>query len=158
MSTFGINLLLVHIMRKARIAIGCDHAGFEYKNFIKEKLTAGGFSVRDYGTNSTDSVDYPDYVHPLSKAIEKQVEDVGILICGSANGVAITANKHQGIRAAIVWEKDIAALARQHNDANIICIPARFISKEQAIELIEIFLNTEFEGGRHAQRVNKIAL
>jgi len=145
-------------MKKARIAIGCDHAGFEYKNFIKEKLNSAGYPVRDYGTNSGDSVDYPDYVHPLSKAIEKHVEDVGILICGSANGVAITANKHQGIRAAIVWENDIAALARQHNYANVICIPARFVSKEQAVEFIDIFLNTEFEGGRHAQRVNKIAL
>jgi len=158
LSTFGINLLSVYIMKKARIAIGCDHAGFEYKNFIKEKLNSAGYPVRDYGTNSGDSVDYPDYVHPLSKAIEKHVEDVGILICGSANGVAITANKHQGIRAAIVWENDIAALARQHNDANVICIPARFVSKEQAVEFIDIFLNTEFEGGRHAQRVNKIAL
>lgn len=158
MSTFGINLLLVHIMKKPRIAIGSDHAGFEYKNFLKEKLIAEGYAVHDYGTNSPDSVDYPDYVHPLSVAIEKKVEDTGILICGSANGVAITANKHQGVRAAIVWQADIASLARLHNDANIICIPARFITKEQAFSFVEIFLKTDFEGGRHSQRVNKIAI
>ncbi len=145
-------------MRKPRIAIGSDHAGFEYKNYIKERLLIEEFSVHDYGTNSADSVDYPDYVHPLSTAVEKSIEDIGILICGSANGVAITANKHQGIRAAIVWQEDIAALARLHNDANVICIPARFVSKEQALSFVKIFLSTDFEGGRHAQRVGKIAL
>ena len=158
MSTFGINLLPVDTMKKPRIAIGSDHAGFEYKNYLKEKLISGGFSIHDYGTHSPDSVDYPDYVHPLAFAIEKKVEDVGILICGSANGVAITANKHQGIRAAIVWQADIASLARLHNDANVICIPARFITKEQALSFVEVFLNTDFEGGRHSQRVNKIAI
>lgn len=145
-------------MKKSRIAIGSDHAGFEFKNFLKAQLIADEYTVHDYGTNSLDSVDYPDYVHPLSTAIEKKIEDIGILICGSANGVAITANKHQGIRAAIVWQEDLAALARQHNDANIICIPARFITKEQTLAFVKIFLNTEFEGGRHTQRVNKIAL
>lgn len=145
-------------MKKARIAIGSDHAGYEYKNFLKEKLLSDGYSVHDYGTNSSDSVDYPDYVHPLCKALEKKIEDTGILICGSANGVAITANKHQGIRAAIVWQEDISSLARLHNDANVICIPARFVSMEQALSFVNIFLKTEFEGGRHAQRVNKIAL
>lgn len=145
-------------MKKARIAIGCDHAGFEYKNYLKEHLQAEDFLVHDYGTNSPDSVDYPDYVHPLSLAVEKKVEDIGILICGSANGVAITANKHQGIRAAIVWKEEIASLARLHNDANVICLPARFISREQALAFVKIFLQTEFEGGRHSTRVNKIAL
>jgi ribose 5-phosphate isomerase B len=145
-------------MKKARIAIGSDHAGFEYKNFIKANLISEGFAVHDYGTHSEDSVDYPDYVHPLSSAIEKKVEDVGILICGSANGVCITANKHQGIRAAIVWQDDLSALARLHNDANVICLPARFITKEQALTFVKTFLSTDFEGGRHSQRVNKIAL
>ncbi len=145
-------------MKKPRIAIGCDHAGYEYKNFIKEYLTAEGISVHDYGTHTEDSVDYPDYVHPLSLAIEKKVEDYGILICGSANGVAITANKHQGIRAAIAWQQEIAALARRHNDANVICLPARFITKTQALDFVRTFLETDFEGGRHSQRVKKIAL
>jgi len=145
-------------MKKPRIAIGSDHAGYEYKNFIREQLTAEGIFVHDYGTHSEDSVDYPDYVHPLSLAIEKKIEDLGILICGSANGVAITANKHQGIRAAIAWQQEIAALARRHNDANIICLPARFITKTQALDFVRIFLETDFEGGRHSQRVNKIAL
>ena len=145
-------------MIKIRIAIGSDHAGYEHKQFLKEQLISDGYTVHDYGTHSIESVDYPDYVHPLANAIEKRLEDVGILICGSSNGVAITANKHQGIRAAIVWQEDIAALARLHNDANIICFPARFISRELALKCLYVFLNTDFEGGRHAQRVNKIAL
>lgn len=145
-------------MKKPRIAIGSDHAGFEYKRYLKDLLSADDYPVHDYGTSSPDSVDYPDYVHPLATAVEKKVEDIGILICGSANGVAITANKHQGIRAAIVWEENIAALARMHNDANIICLPARFITKEQALLFVKTFLSTDFEGGRHALRVNKIAL
>ncbi len=145
-------------MKKHRIGIGSDHAGFEYKTYLIKLLLEDEYAVHDYGTNTSDSVDYPDYVHPLSTAVEKKVEDVGILICGSANGVAITANKHQGIRAAIVWEENVAELARLHNDANVICLPARFITKEQAYVFVKKFLSTDFEGGRHTLRVNKIAL
>ncbi|HEY0732364.1 MAG TPA: ribose 5-phosphate isomerase B [Chitinophagaceae bacterium] len=139
------------------IAIGADHAGFEYKSAIADQLKMKGYQVKDYGTYSTDSVDYPDFAHPVASAVENGESGVGILICGSANGVAISANKHQGIRAAITWEQDIARLARQHNNANIICIPARFVSTPIAEEMINIFLATEFEGGRHEKRVNKIA-
>ena len=139
------------------IAIGADHAGFEYKSAIVDQLKMKGYQVKDYGTYSTDSVDYPDFAHPVSNAVEKGESGVGILICGSANGVAVSANKHQGIRAAITWEQEIARLARQHNNANIICIPARFVSTPEAEEMINIFLATEFEGGRHEKRVNKIA-
>ena len=139
------------------IAIGADHAGFEYKSAIADQLKMKGYQVKDYGTYSTDSVDYPDFAHPVANAVEKGESGVGILICGSANGVAISANKHQGIRAAITWEQEIARLARQHNNANIICIPARFVSTPIAEEMINIFLSTEFEGGRHEKRVNKIA-
>lgn len=140
-----------------KIAIGGDHAGFEYKGKLVQKLTSLGFEVKDFGPFSTDSVDYPDYVHPLSSAIEGGEYELGIVICGSGNGVAITANKHQGIRAALCWNEDLAALARQHNNANVLALPARFISYELAERLAEIFLSTPFEGGRHANRVNKIA-
>lgn len=140
-----------------KIAIGGDHAGFEYKGQLIEKLTSLGYEVKDFGPFSTDSVDYPDYVHPLCTAIEGGEYELGIVICGSGNGVAITANKHQGIRAALCWNEDLAALARQHNNANVIALPARFISYEHAERLTEIFLTTEFEGGRHQNRVNKIA-
>jgi ribose 5-phosphate isomerase B len=140
-----------------KIAIGGDHAGFEYKGKLVEKLTSLGYEVKDFGPFSSDSVDYPDYVHPLCLAIEKEEFDLGIVICGSGNGVAITANKHQGIRAALCWNEDLAALSRQHNNANVIALPARFISYEHAEKLSEIFLTTEFEGGRHQNRVNKIA-
>lgn len=140
-----------------KIAIGGDHAGFEYKSNLIEKLISLGYEVKDFGPFSTDSVDYPDYVHPLCSAIEGGEFELGIVICGSGNGVAITANKHQGIRAALCWNEDLAALARQHNDANVIALPARFISYELAESLAEIFLKTEFEGGRHQNRVNKIA-
>ena len=140
-----------------KIAIGGDHAGFEYKGKLIQKLTALGFEVKDFGPFSDASVDYPDYVHPLCTAIEAGEFELGIVICGSGNGVAITANKHQGIRAALCWNEDLAALARQHNNANVLAIPARFISYELAEKLAEIFLTTEFEGGRHANRVNKIA-
>ena len=140
-----------------KIAIGADHAGFEYKGKLIEKLTLLGYEVKDFGPFSTASVDYPDYVHPLCSAIEKGEFELGIVICGSGNGVAITANKHQGIRAALCWNEDLAALARQHNNANVIALPARFISYEHAERLTEIFLTTDFEGGRHQNRVNKIA-
>ncbi|WP_026950737.1 ribose 5-phosphate isomerase B [Algoriphagus mannitolivorans] len=140
-----------------KIAIGGDHAGFDYKAKMIEKLGSLGYEVKDFGPFTTDSVDYPDYVHPLSTAVEKGEYELGIVICGSGNGVAITANKHQGIRAALCWNEDLAALARQHNNANVLAIPARFISYELAEKLAEIFLTTDFEGGRHSNRVNKIA-
>ncbi len=140
-----------------RVAIGGDHAGFEYKTILIKHLKENGFEVKDFGPYSSDSADYPDYVHPLCNAIEAKEADYGVLICGSANGVAITANKHQKIRAAICWQNELAALARQHNDANIICLPARFISSYNAQKMVDIFLTTDFEGGRHARRVGKIA-
>jgi ribose 5-phosphate isomerase B len=140
------------------IAIGCDHAGVEYKNVIKTHLESMGVKMIDKGTNTMDSVDYPDYAHPVALTVESNEANFGILICGSANGVCITANKHAGIRAALCWRKDVAELARQHNDANVICLPARFISIEEAILFTDAFLNTPFEGGRHQNRVEKIDL
>jgi len=138
------------------IAIGCDHAGYEYKEAIKKMLTDEGYAVTDFGTNSSASVDYPDYVHPVCNAVENGKAETGILLCGSGNGVCMTANKHQHIRAALCWTKEIAELARQHNNANVICIPARFTALEQAKGLVKMFLSTEFEGGRHQKRVEKI--
>ena len=138
------------------IAIGSDHAGFNYKESIKDHLTKNGFTITDLGTFTEASCDYPDYAHAVATAVEQGVCEKGVLICGSANGVAITANKHAGIRAAICWEKEIAILARAHNDANIICIPARFVSTDIAFEMTDAFFSTEFEGGRHATRVGKI--
>lgn len=138
------------------IAIGCDHAGFPYKDSIKKLLESKGIKVLDFGTNSPDSVDYPDFVHPTANSVEANEAELGVLLCGSGNGVAITANKHQGIRAALCWQKDIAELARQHNNANIIALPVRFISEELALEMVSVFIETEFEGGRHARRVGKI--
>lgn len=140
------------------IAIGCDHAGVEYKNVIKTHLESIGIKMIDKGTNTVDSVDYPDYAHPVALTVESNEANFGILICGSANGVCITANKHAGIRAALCWRKDVAELARQHNDANVICLPARFISIEEAISFTDAFLHTPFEGGRHQNRVDKIDL
>ena len=140
-----------------KIAIGGDHAGFEYKVAIVELLQAQGHEVKDFGPHSADSVDYPDYVHPLAQGVEKQEFDLGILICGSGNGVAMTANKYQDIRAALCWEVSLAALARQHNNANILCLPARFVDLVLAKQMVETFLTTDFEGGRHERRVNKIA-
>lgn len=140
-----------------KIAIGGDHAGFEFKAKLVNKLESQGYEVKDFGPFSDASVDYPDYVHPLSTAIENGEYELGIVICGSGNGVAITANKHQGIRAALCWNEELAALSRQHNDANVIALPARFISYDLAEKLVEIFLTTDFEGGRHQNRVNKIA-
>lgn len=139
------------------IAVGSDHAGFEYKQRMVEYLRERGYTVLDLGAQSTTSADYPDFAHPVASAVEEGKASFGVLICGSANGVAITANKHQGIRAAICWQTDIAKLARQHNDANIICIPARFVAFENARDMTDLFIATEFEGGRHQNRVNKIA-
>ncbi len=142
-------------MRK--IGIGGDHAGFDYKKAIKESLTQKGFEVVDFGPDSDASADYPDFVHPLATAVEQGDVELGIAICGSGNGVCMTVNKHQSIRGALVWNTELSALSRQHNNANIVCIPARFISLDLAEEIVDTFLNTEFEGGRHERRVNKIA-
>lgn len=139
------------------IAIGGDHAGFTYKSMLKEVLADEGYQIEDFGPHSDASVDYPDHVHPLAKAVTKQEAEFGILICGSGNGVAMTANKYPQIRAALCWEVEVAKLAREHNDANILCIPARFVSEEVAKEMVKVFLSTKFEGGRHQTRVNKIA-
>jgi ribose 5-phosphate isomerase B len=139
------------------IAIGCDHAGFEYKEAIKKWLTEKGYTVKDFGAPSLDSVDYPDFAHPTAASVENGEAAFGILFCGSANGVAITANKHQGVRAGLSWQNDVASLIRLHNDANVICIPARFVALPLAQQMIDIFMTTAFEGGRHATRVNKIA-
>lgn len=138
------------------IAIGCDHAGVEYKSQILETLKHTPFNVIDFGTNTTDSVDYPDFAHPVATSVEKNEAAFGILICGSANGVAITANKHQNIRAGLCWNIEVAKLTRQHNNANVICIPARFVSIDDAIDMINIFMQTSFEGGRHQNRIEKI--
>jgi len=140
---------------KIKIAIGADHAGFEYKELLKSYLT--DYEVKDFGTYSTQSVDYPDFAHPVASAVESGEHTFGILVCGSANGVAITANKHQQIRAAICWLNELAALARQHNNANVLCIPARFVSEDLAKEMVTTFINTPFEGGRHEGRVGKIS-
>ncbi|OQP67988.1 ribose 5-phosphate isomerase B [Niastella populi] len=139
------------------IAIGSDHAGFDYKVAIVKWLTEKGYQVSDKGVDENKSVDYPDYAHPVADAVEKGESAFGILLCGSANGVCITANKHQGIRAGLAFEPEVARLIRQHNDANIIGIPARFVSLDVAKEMITLFIETPFEGGRHQTRVNKIA-
>lgn len=139
------------------IALGCDHAGFEYKQIVLSWLQGKGYTVKDFGTMSKESVDYPDFAHAVASSVQHEECVCGILFCGSANGVAITANKHQAVRAAVCWQNEIAELARKHNDANIICIPARFVSEYLSQEMIESFLATAFEGGRHANRVNKIA-
>ncbi|MFO0507157.1 MAG: ribose 5-phosphate isomerase B [Chryseotalea sp.] len=142
---------------KPTIAIGSDHAGFEYKTALLQWLQNNGYTVKDFGTYSLEAADYPDFAHLVADAVEKKEFDLGVLLCGSANGVAITANKHQGIRAAICWTKEIAALARQHNNANVVCIPARFTAVQQAESILQTFLSTPFEGGRHEKRVQKIA-
>jgi ribose 5-phosphate isomerase B len=139
-----------------KIAIGADHAGFEYKEILKKWLQTNGFTVEDFGTHSAESADYPDFAHPVASAVEKNEFDLGLLLCGSANGVAMTANKHQGIRAAICWKEELAELARTHNDANVLCIPARHVSVELAEKILDKFLHSSFEGGRHGRRVDKI--
>jgi len=144
-------------MTSDTIAIGCDHAGFPYKDRIMSLLKEKGLEVLDFGTHSADSVDYPDYVHPVAEKVESGEARLGIVLCGSGNGVAMTVNKHQGIRAAVCWNTDLAKLARQHNDANVLSIPVRFVSEEMAVDMAEAFLSTNFEGGRHQRRVNKIA-
>jgi len=140
-----------------RIAIGNDHAGTQYKKIIVEHLKAKGIEVNNFGTDSEDSIDYPDYIHPVANAVESNKADFGIIICGSGNGAQMTANKHQGIRAALCWNNELVALARQHNNANVLSIPARFVSAHQAVNFVDVFLSTEFEGGRHQTRVDKIS-
>jgi ribose 5-phosphate isomerase B len=139
------------------ISIGCDHAGFPYKDSVVRLMKKRGIEVLDFGTNSPASVDYPDFVHPAANAVESGRAQLGILLCGSGNGVAMTANKHQGIRAALCWKTELASLARQHNNANMLALPVRFISKRLAMSIVNEFLDSNFEGGRHEGRVNKIA-
>jgi ribose 5-phosphate isomerase B len=140
-----------------KIAIGADHAGVDYKTEFIKMLEAEGHEIEDFGTYNSDSVDYPDFAHPVASSVETEKNELGILICGSANGVAMAANKHQGIRAAICWNEELAVLARQHNNANIVCIPARFISLDLAKSIVNKFLAEPFEGGRHGRRVDKIS-
>ena len=140
-----------------KISIGNDHAGTEYKNLISEYLTAQDHQLSNHGTDSDESVDYPDFVHPVASDVEEGRADFGIIICGSGNGANMTANKHQGVRSALCWNNEIVKLARQHNNANVLSIPARFITVPEALDMVKTFLETQFEGGRHAKRVDKIA-
>lgn len=140
-----------------KLGIGGDHAGYFYKEKLTAWLKEEGYEVIDFGPDTDQSVDYPDHAHPLASAVEKGEVDLGIAICGSGNGVCMTVNKHQGIRGALVWSSELAELARSHNNANIICIPARFVSFELAVEMTETFLKTDFEGGRHQRRIDKMS-
>ena len=144
-------------MNVNKLAIGCDHAGFELKEVLKKFLLAKNIEVIDFGTHSEESVDYADYAHPLAEAVESQRCDLGITICGSGNGITMTVNKHQGIRAALCWTAEISRLARAHNDANICSLPGRFVSVEEAKNIVDVFLSTPFEGGRHQKRIEKIS-
>ena len=137
------------------ISIGNDHAGVDYKNYIIENLK-DKHDIKNHGTDTESSVDYPDFAHPVSSDVDNQISNLGILICGSGNGVAMTANKYKNVRAALCWNEELAVLAKQHNNANIVCIPARFISREEALQIVKSFIQTGFEGGRHERRVNKI--
>jgi len=139
-----------------KIALGGDHGGYKAKTFVIEMLTKQDHILHDFGTNNEESVDYPDFVHPLATAVENEEFDFGILFCGSANGVCMSANKHQKIRAAIAWTAEIAALAKQHNNANVLCIPGRFLNESELEEIINSYINATFEGGRHQRRVDKI--
>lgn len=140
------------------IPIGADHAGFQLKSAVIKQLESMGYEVKDYGCYSEESIDYADFGHPVADHVEKNEGSKGIVICGSGNGINMTVNKHQGIRGALCWKKEIAQLAREHNDANILTLPARFVSVEEALEMVEIFLNTPFEGGRHQKRIDKIPM
>ena len=140
-----------------RISIGNDHAGVDYKKYIQEYLFVKNVEVKNYGTDSLDSVDYPDFAHPVSQDVNDESSDLGILICGSGNGVCMTANKYKNVRAALCWDKELAILSKTHNNANIVCIPARFVDKELALEIVKTFISENFEGGRHERRVNKIS-
>ncbi len=160
--SFAINnrlqfsLLLQKKMSSQIIPIGADHAGFQLKETIIKHLTAQGKLLEDFGCHSEESIDYPDYAHPVASKVEANDGMLGILICGSGNGINMTANKHQGIRSALCWKKEIAELARQHNDANILVLPARFLSESEALEIVDVFFSTDFEGGRHQKRIDKI--
>lgn len=140
----------------SKISIGCDHAGYELKEFVSKFLKEKGYEIQDEGTYSLDSVDYPDFSHKVAESVANKEVDFGVLICGSANGVSISANKHKNVRAAIAWIPEIAALAKQHNNANILSLPARYVSNEEAQAIVEAYLDAEFEGGRHQRRVEKI--
>jgi ribose 5-phosphate isomerase B len=140
------------------IAVASDHAGYDLKNIISEHLKLKGFSIKDFGCYSNESCDYADYAHPLAEAIERGEVMRGLVFCGSGNGINMTVNKHQGIRSAICWNSELASLARHHNDANICSMPARFISKEEAIEITDVFLKEPFDGGRHLNRINKVPI
>ncbi len=142
--------------RRMIIAIGCDHAGFPYKQSIKDVLEDLGHELIDFGTHSSESVDYPDFAHPTANVVEQGLADCGVLLCGSGNGVCMTANKHAGVRAALCWNEELASLARLHNNANMICIPVRFVDEALAIAMVRQFAETSFEGGRHGRRVGKI--
>lgn len=142
---------------KELIAVGADHAGYLYKSAIVQWLEENGYEVYDAGTDSEASTDYPDHIHPVADKVESGEAKLGIILCGSGNGAAMTANKHQGIRAALTWNTELASLARQHNDANILAIPGRYVDEATAIEMVKIFLKTPFEGGRHQRRVDKIS-
>lgn len=147
-----------NVKHMKKIAFACDHAGYKMKEFLVAKLKENNYEVKDFGTYSEESVDYPDFAHPMAEALENNEFDIGISICGSGNGISMTVNKHQKIRAALCWNEEISKFARLHNDANICSLPARFISKKQALKIVHIFLNTDFEGGRHIQRIKKIPL
>lgn len=140
------------------IAVSCDHAGFDKKQVILKHLQGKGIACKDYGCYTDESCDYPDFAHPLAEAIDKGEYKFAITFCGSGQGISITANKHQNVRSAVCWNTEIAVLARQHNDANVCAIPARFVTNDEAIAIVDVFLNTEFEGGRHARRVAKIPI
>jgi ribose 5-phosphate isomerase B len=144
-------------MSQKIISIGADHAGFNLKGKIIQFLESKGYDVKDFGCFSEESIDYPDFAHPVAEMVEENTGMLGILICGSGNGINMTANKHKGIRSALCWNAEIAELARQHNDANIVALPARFISEQEALEIVETFLGTAFEGGRHQRRIDKIS-
>ncbi|NOZ34400.1 MAG: ribose 5-phosphate isomerase B [Chlorobi bacterium] len=141
-----------------KIAFACDHAGYKTKQFLIKKLTEKGYNIKDFGTFSEESVDYPDFAHPMAEAVEAGDFDLGISLCGSGNGINMTANKHRGIRSALCWNIEISKLARLHNNANICALPARFVGEDEALEIVDVFLNTEFEGGRHQRRIEKIPI
>jgi len=143
-------------MDKRYLVFGCDHAGYELKEYLKKWLHDIGYNIKDFGTFSSESVDYPDFIHPVAKAVASKEADIGIIICGTGNGAAMTANKYSEVRAALCWNKELGALARQHNDANILALPARFISQNDAKEIVRAFLNTDFENERHSRRIEKI--
>lgn len=151
-----LNILFNHTFFMRIIPIGADHAGFQLKEKLKKHLEDKGYILKDFGCYSEESIDYPDFGHPVAEMVENDKDILGILICGSGNGINMTANKHQGIRSALCWNKEIASLARQHNNANIVALPARFISEKEAYEIIDTFLETSFEGGRHQNRIDKI--